>query len=313
VNLLGVLIDFPVPQRHNDPDVLGVAQLNYLTGKAVPVLVGSPRRLDLQTARKPDNAAATRGIRAVLDLLRGSPVPVVVNIVGSCRDVALAAQLEPELLAQKCAAIYLNAGSGTPDRSRVARLEYNVGLDPAAYAAIFDVPCPVYWMPCFEVVPGAGEPYQVSPHGTWYRFRQGDVLPDLSQGAQNYFADVFRNQRDGKKQPPRADWLHYLLAAREAELHQRVGAMERSMWCTGGFLHAAGMTVTREGIIVPLAEAKDPVFSFDPIEVTCSNTGITQWQPNPASQRRFIFHVRDRVRYAAAMTSALKSLLKGLP
>ena len=32
VDLQAVLIDFPVPGRHNDPDVQAVAQLNYLTG-----------------------------------------------------------------------------------------------------------------------------------------------------------------------------------------------------------------------------------------------------------------------------------------
>ena len=32
VNLRGVLIDYPKPERRNDPDVLAVAQLNYLTG-----------------------------------------------------------------------------------------------------------------------------------------------------------------------------------------------------------------------------------------------------------------------------------------
>ena len=35
VDLRGILIDFPKPERANDPDVLAVAQLNYLTGKAM--------------------------------------------------------------------------------------------------------------------------------------------------------------------------------------------------------------------------------------------------------------------------------------
>jgi hypothetical protein len=42
VDLRGILIDFPKPERRDDPDVLAVAQLNYLTGLAVPVAVGSP-------------------------------------------------------------------------------------------------------------------------------------------------------------------------------------------------------------------------------------------------------------------------------
>jgi inosine-uridine nucleoside N-ribohydrolase len=84
--------------------------------------------------------------------MRSSPEPVVINVLGSCRDVATAAQLDPELFAEKCRAVYLNAGSGTLDPTEAARKEWNVRLDPAGYAAIFDLPCPVYWLPCFHTV-----------------------------------------------------------------------------------------------------------------------------------------------------------------
>jgi len=48
----------------------------------------------------------------MLRWMSGSPGPVVIIVLGSCRDVAIAAQLEPELFATKCRAVYLNAGSG---------------------------------------------------------------------------------------------------------------------------------------------------------------------------------------------------------
>ena len=311
VDLAGVFIDYP-PGRGRDPDVLGVAQMNYVTGKTTPVIVGTPQRIDPRDAAKPENAAALRGVLAVLEILRRSPEPVVVSILGSCRDVALAGRLAPELFARKCAAIYLNAGSGTPDASLASRLEYNVGLDPLSYAAMFAMPCPVYWMPCFEVAGSA----KVSTYGTFYRFQQGDVLPGLSDRVQNYFAYVFKHGALAKDQSGdgrRSDWLQYLLGAKDAELLARVHAMQRNMWCTGGFLHAAGLTVGGDGGIVPLATAKDAVFTFDPIQVTCSPQGITQWHRDPGATKRFIFHVRNRERYTAAMTAALKSLLSKLP
>ena len=81
------------------------------------------------------------------------------------------ASLEPKLFAEKCAGVYLNAGSGTPDKALAARLEYNVVLDPVSYAAIFELPCPVYWMPCFDVVPGPqDESFAAGAYGTYYRF-----------------------------------------------------------------------------------------------------------------------------------------------
>lgn len=78
------------------------------------------------------------------------------------------------------------------------------------------------------------------------------------------------------------------------------------MWCTGGFLHAAGKNVTGE-------TTDQPVFSFDPIRVTCSDEGVTTWTHDRSAKDRYIFHVRDLDRYQAAMTGALKSLLQKLP
>ncbi len=318
VDLRGILIDYPKPERPNDPDVLSVSQMNYLTGKAVPVMVGSPEWIEPEDAVRPVHASALRGIRALLDMLRRSPEPVVINILGSCRDVAIAGRLEPELFAAKCRAIYLNAGSGTPDKSKAARLEWNVQLDPVAYAAIFDIPCPIYWMPCFEVLrPTAAEVEQFAGYATFYRFRQGDVLPHLSQGTRNFFAYMFRHGRSETKHTTaedlRPNWLRYLVDEPEPQLLDRIDAMDRNMWCTGGFLHAAGMTVTPGGVIVPLADADEPVFTFDPICVTCAADGVTGWQDASTETDRFIFHVRDRQRYAAAMTTAMRSLLSHLP
>ena len=143
------------------------------------------------------------GVQALLKTLRASPLPVLISVVGSCRDVALAERLDPKLFAAKCAGVYLNAGSGTPDPVKAARLEYNVNLDPASYAAIFDLPCPVYWLPCFEVAPGEACPCR-------RRIRhllsvpQKDVLPRLSPRLQNYFAFMLKQgNRTGSINPMR--------------------------------------------------------------------------------------------------------------
>lgn len=318
LELRAVMIDYPRPEWGNDPDVLAVAQLNFLTGKAVPVLVGSPRWHDQPNASAEAVQADLKGVRAMLDLLRRSPEPVVINILGSCRDVALAGRLEPALFAQKCRAIYLNAGSGLRDTTQAKALEWNVGLDPGAYAAIFELPCPVYWMPCFDgLPPGPGRPPRVGPFGTFYRFRQGDVLPHLSPAVQNYFAYMFLHGRSLAKPtettPPRPGWLRTLLAQPDPVLAERLGAMDRAMWCTAGFLHSAGLTVTSEGEIAPLAQTAHSVFTFDPIEVSCSPQGITTWKPAGGTSNRFIFHVRDVAHYESAMTAALRTLLKRLP
>ncbi len=192
VDLLGIIIDYP-PKPEYDPDVQAVAQMNYLAGLSAPVIVGSPRRIDLSEVDRPENKAAIGAVRAIIDILRNASQPVVIHILGSSRDVALAGKLEPKVFAEKCAGVYLNAGSGTPDKTLAARLEYNVALDPVSYAAIFELPCPVYWMPCFEVVPGPQDTsFAVAKYGTYYRFQQKEILPRLSPRLQNYFAFMFK-------------------------------------------------------------------------------------------------------------------------
>ena len=66
---------------------------------------------------------------------------------------------EPRLFAEKCAGIYLNAGAGSQnpaEQSSDGNVEWNVGLNGGAYAVTFELPCPIYWMPCFHGVSKTG-------------------------------------------------------------------------------------------------------------------------------------------------------------
>jgi hypothetical protein len=306
IDLKGILIDHP-PAKAQDrnPDIAAVAQMNAICGLFVPVAVGSALPLsprdDLQ-ARVSE--ADHHGVQMVLEILTESSQPVVINILGSSRDVAMAGRKAPALFQAKCAAIYLNAGTGSENMGPASKLEYNVTLDRFAYAALFDLPCPVYWMPCFETMESRRT---VSEFGTHYRFRQDQILPHLSDMAQNYFAYMFGRYTDH-------NWLGYLRGKKDNALLAKYGAMDRHMWCTAGFLHAAGYTVSRDGKIVhPDEKASRPVFTFDPIRVKCDANGVTKWAPDKNSKNRFIFHVRDTDNYRPAMTEAMKSLLMMLP
>ena len=317
--LLAVMIDHPPANLNADPDVLAVAQMNRITGLSVPILTGSARRLDPAEASRPENRAEAAGAMSMLRLMQASRLPVLITIVGSARDVALASRLEPKLFAEKCAGVYLNSGSGTPDRSKAARLEYNVSQDPISYAALFDLSCPLFWMPCFEVAPSGGGPFAPGEFGTYYRFLQKDFLPQLSTHLQNYFAFMFK-QGDSDKvaqteaEALRPNWLRYLEGPREEALLERQGRNYRNVWSTAGFFHAAGYFISLDGRICGRSDtASAPVYSFDPVRVRCGKDGVTEWSPDPGSKNRFLFHVRDLGRYPAAMTAALLALLRTLP
>ena len=92
-----------------------------------------------------------------------------------------------------------------------AQREYNVELDPASYAAIFAVPCPVYWLPCFERLgPGGTFSPLAARHGTFYQFRMGEVFSRLTPPMQRFFLSML-------DQEPATNWLRSLRAPVDAK------------------------------------------------------------------------------------------------
>ena len=133
-----------------DPDVMGVAQMNYCTGCVVPYVIGTPFLMEDRNDQQPSaDRIDHQGIHWLLETLKRSKKPVIINVVGAATNVALASK-KTGLFGEKCKCIYLNPGSGYA--GKVPKQKYNVTLDPFAYAAIFDVPCP--FTGCSVDVPG---------------------------------------------------------------------------------------------------------------------------------------------------------------
>lgn len=300
IDLKAVVIDFLPKDKPVEPDIAAVAQMNHITGMAVPVVVGSPN--PYRSVADVGNRDA-RASLAILDILRDSRQPVTIHVTGCARDVAMAGLIAPDVFADKCRAVYLNAGVGSPDPKEAARFEYNVSLDPAAYAAMFKLPCPVRWLPCFERMSQSG---QVLEYGSYWRFRQKDILDDLPVSVQNYFASMFAHRLDHK-------WLSALLAPRDDATLQREREGMRNMWCTAALLDMAGYAVDSDGKLIPqAADTSGGVFGFDPVRVECSNAGVTTWSRDDKAPRHFLFHVRDLAAYETAMTRAMKTILAAL-
>jgi hypothetical protein len=317
---LRVLIDYPqltteIDHSKTDPDVQAVAQLNYLTGKTVPVTIG------LRTAMRSRNdklldvtAPEDNGVTSLLAFLKNAQLPVVIHIGGSCLSVAVAANRDPELFAKKCAGIYVLAGLSMPKPGD--RLEWNVSLSRLGYAAIFDIPCPVYWIPCLDEILHAKTVEDLKRQGTYsghYIFQEREVVEHLSPGLRNYF--LYMYQTGGLQAADSAtagcDWLRYLLSPSNKSLLATESEDYRSLYATGALFHACGQTVTRDGDIVRINEVRDEaVFTFEPICVQCSDEGITEWRKDDTSRNRFIFRVLDPAQYPTAMSKAVRSLLQ---
>jgi hypothetical protein len=309
LDLLGILTDNPENLRSVykgacSPDVAAVAQLNYLTDRAVPVTTGTiwPSKPG-EKVREDNLPKDLKGVNMLLDILKRSSQPVAITVVGSCQDVAIAGKKEPQLFSAKCAGIYLNAGCGSQNPALQLKddeVEWNVHLNRGAYASVFELPCPLYWLPCFNDFSNtavAGE------YGTCWNFKQQEVLSYLSDRTQIYFASVLSKESG-------VNWLSYLLDPRNKSTAQQYYDEVRGMYSTASFVHAAGKTVTVEGEIVSLETAgASAVYEFLPIDVRCDDHGITAWQRAKGSTDRHMFHVRDMEKYPKAMGKALRSMM----
>ncbi len=190
IDLKGVLIDHPPSRRHGDPAVCAVSQMNYITGMSVPAAVGASTALSKERSDCAHHTGTReeQGVRMILDTLRESDEPVTISIAGSCRDVAIAGKRDPDLFRDKCRAVYINAGVSTNDPSNADRREYNVTLDPFAYKSIWDIPAPLFWLPCFETLePNDQGRFTFGEHSSWFSFIQSEILDNVSPLLQQYF------------------------------------------------------------------------------------------------------------------------------
>lgn len=311
-DLRGIVIDYPPGFRAGDPAMVAVAQMNRIAGLAVPVAIGTSQAMTGRADAMPDAPwRDTAAIRFILEQLRASERPLALTCVGSAADIVIAALREPALFRDKCAAVYLNSGSAHDNPARPEQLEFNVRLDPAAYAAMFDLPCPLYWFPCWNVT----EVRESGESGSFYWLPHREALAEISDAAANLFAYMF-----GKSTEPK--WLRAMNSPPPADAWEKILDGQRGMWSTASLFAAAGLTVTRDGDIVSCAEAGDSaVFRLKPVQVTCADDGRTTWRermpPAPAAasttstaSARWMLSVTDVARYPGAMTRAVQALFK---
>ena len=303
-DLRGVVIDYPPKFRAGDPAVVAVAQLNRLAGYSVPVSIGTSRHLKTRRdALRDAPDQETAAVRFICEQLRASPRPAALMCVGSAADIVVAALREPGLFKEKCAGVYLNSGSAHDNPAKPGELEFNVRLDPVAYAAMFDLPCPLYWYPCWNTV----ELRESGTDGSFYWLQHREALSGLSSGAANYFNHMFEKSSDPK-------WLRSMEASpTDTEAWKKMLDGRRGMWSTASQLTAAGLSVTKDGGIVPAAAAGgEAVFEMTPAEVACADDGRLTWKRVEAPNGRWMLRVTDAARYPAAMTKAVATLLNEL-
>ena len=295
IDLKGIGIDYPPEFRKGDPDLMAVAQLNHLCGLDVPACIGPSGQLSTNSVQD------SVGINRLIKLLRECARPALITVVGASTTVAAAALREPALFSEKCAGVYLNAGAThqhAPDQ-----LEMNVKLNPAAYAAMFDLPCPLYWFPCWHMT----EETQSGEYGTFYWLQHRDAFENVRSPLISYFWYMF-----SKSQDPR--WLRLLRTMPPEDKWKDILNDRRGMWSTASILMTAGLTVTQSGEIVPVEKAgNSALFRMEHARVKCEDNGYVRWELTDKPGTCRLFHIRDVAAYPAAMSKAVNSLFKAFP
>lgn len=297
-DIKAILLDLGDRQKQR-PGRIPLEQMFHMTGRSAPFATGLSSPLKSPDDKGLDRPADDqKAIELLIQTLREAPEPVTVIMAGSVRDLVAAFNREPALLREKIARAYINIGSA--DASEV---EWNVRLDAHAYQGVMKSGLPIYWCPC---VPGNGH-----RHSTYWKFRQDAVLENLPRPLLNFFVYALQRVAVEDIAP---------LAAIDGDLapfRRLPELMERNMWCTAGFLHAAGYRVKVDGerfalTREPPGPPQQEVFRFVPVRVELDREGrALKVVDDPASSLQ-VFSAADNARYQQAMLDSLRHLLQHL-
>lgn len=298
----GLILDYPPDHRRGDPAVAAIAQMNRFCGSAVPVVVGAQEQMKSLGDTMPELPhEETAAIRFILESLEKAPRPVAITCVGSATDIAVASLRNPELFRTKCAAVLLDAGAAFADPDHPETLEWNVRLNRLAYATCFSLPCPLKWFPCWDIV----ERRVSGERGTFYWLEHAEAFDGISDRLKNFFAFMFEETASPL-------WLKKLDEKIDDQRWGKILADRRGMWSTASVLDAADLAVTRGGDIARIDEITpaDTLYRMENVAVVCDADGRTVWKESPEPTHRTMFHLLDPERYPAAMTRAVRTLLK---
>ena len=311
--LRGVVLDitrkFLVPKPAGwdvarDPGYVPVAQLGHLTGRTIPAAMGpvDPLAHPADEARdRPWSEQA--GINLLLDLLERSAEPVTISAVGSARVIAAAFNRAPDLMRAKTRTILLNIGS-----TGGSKREWNVGLDPSAYIALWRSGLPVDWYPC-GTDRSAFDPGH--ERGTYWKVSHATLFHDLPAGLRAWLDYAFNASARG-------DIIRVLAESGNGESWNAVLAGERNMWATISLVLGAGRVLARTPggwRFVPVAAAAGLErwdCRLDPIRATVDDEARVTWQVAGEDTGRRLFGRKPGVEYGLAMAEALNALLRGM-
>ncbi len=304
IDLKAIVLDNAGPSQADRPGSIPVRQVLALARRSIPFAAGLRARLKGPEDKGLDQEARWQGgVELILSVLRAATARVDIVMVGSMRDLAAALNRDPALFAEKAGKLLLFISDADAAHSSE---EYNVGLDPAAFARVMRSGLDVRWVPCFD----GGAPKNIRCGSEWVA-RRADLLAGCSPRVLQYF--IYGLKRKS------GDPIAFLDAPVDPEEKKWLLSDSKELFCTAIFTCLAGRRTVQQGarcVALPPARAaglpERKVFGFSPVDVIVSNDGRVRYEAGPGSRRVLRFEILDRERYGEAMTQMTAALLEGL-
>ena len=305
LDIKGVVLDQGRKQLER-PGRFPVSQMNQITGRNVPAVIGLADPLKSPDDKALDQPARFQGaVKLILQTVRASARPVSIATAGSVRDVVCAFNREPRLFQTNVAMVLAFIGEASGAKFQ----EYNVSLDPQAFAGLMRSGLTVYWVPCFK-----GGLWQNRGHASFWRASQRTLLERAAPEVLQYFIYALEKET--------AEPLAFLSRPVEPERRTRLFAGTRNLWCAAVLGVMSGREVVLDGgkwtSVLPQSNraaavaGRKPLFGFSEVEISVSDTGVVSYGNGPGSHKVRRFEVRDSAQYEQGMVEATASLLSTL-
>ncbi len=305
VDLKGIVLEHGNKQLTR-PGSVPVSQMNKITGRNVPAVLGLSEKLKSPTDKALDQKPEfQKGVEFILDTLRNSPSPVMITTTGSVRDVVAAYNRNPALFRRKVGKLLVFIGEASDPGFQ----EYNVRLDFQAYVGLMRSGLPIYWVPCFD-----GGIWKNDGHASFWKAKHEDLFRKSSPELIQFF--VYALQKEN------SDPLAFLSSAVDPQRQAQLFAGTRNLWCTAVFGVLSRRQVTFDGTnygSVPSTNRRsqkavlnNDLFGFSEVDISISDGGIVRYGKSRDSKKVMRFEVRNKARYAEGMTAITADLLSKL-
>ena len=285
-----------------DPGFIPVTQLNYIFGRRVPVAAGPFYQMRSGTDPMIDGPRfGQAGVELILETLRDSAEPVDILCFSSARAIAAAWNRQPELLRQKVRRLHLSAGAAPG-----GYLEWNVALDPYAFARLLRSDLPIALYPCAT----SEGPFSYGQHNTYWNLPNLEFIRGMEPRLRRYLGFAFGRIA-------RMDFLRAMDEDLPAEIMEGMYKTEHRVWETAIWQTLTGRRLVKcqEGFrLMPVPEAgRNPGLPSDlrPVHLNVRDDGDFDFTFTRSPTSCYLYDRGDARANEAALREALPALYQG--